>query len=298
MQKKLRVLDLFSGIGGFSLGLERTGAFETVAFCEIDEAARKVLRKHWKEGSSQLTIPIFKDVKEIEGSTRVAGGYLNYAVDVICGGFPCQDISVAGKQRGLKGERSGLWREFHRLIKEIQPRYAIIENVANLRSKGLGQVIQDLWEIGYGCEWHIIPADSIGALHKRERIWIIAYPSSQKGIICNSSGERCDGCIRQERHLQDNEERNSEKIQSKRKQCEPITGEDGQILSKRHIDSIRSAYASEWESVSRVHRVVNGISKEMERSRKERIKQLGNAVVPQIPELIGNAIIEYEKQIQ
>ena len=161
---KLKVLDLFSGIGGFSLGLERTGGFETVAFCEIDKHAQKVLKKHWPK------VPIFEDVIELKGKDLKD-------IDVICGGFPCQDISVAGKQKGLEGERSGLWTEFKRLIKEIKPRYAIIENVANLRSKGLNQVLKDLWEIGYASEWHLISASAVGAPHLRERIWIIAYPN-------------------------------------------------------------------------------------------------------------------------
>ena len=181
---KLKVLDLFSGIGGFSLGLERTGGFETVAFCEIDEHARKVLNKNWPG------TPLFRDVEKLRvrgsllGDIRLEAGHLTYAIDandiqVICGGFPCQDISVAGKKEGLKGERSGLWREFKRLIKEIKPRYAIIENVANLRSNGLQQVLKDLWQIGYASEWHIISARSVGAPHLRERIWIVAYPDSE-----------------------------------------------------------------------------------------------------------------------
>lgn len=333
--EKLKVLDIFSGIGGFSLGLERTGGFETVAFCEIDETARKVLRKHWPK------VPIFNDVSKVtceyekniyyneSGTTSDGNDYkrIDYSslphIDVICGGFPCQDISVAGKGLGLKGERSGLWKEYARLIEEIKPRYAIIENVANLRSKGLARVLQDLWEIGYDCEWHIIPASSVGALHKRERIWIIAYPNCHRRgesvsisarnereslqfvgdgteeqmakSICNTSSIGRNGCSRKERHIQNNEKWNSEKIHSKREQCELVSRTDGEILSRGHIESIRSAYSDHWELVPRVHRVVNGLSKGMERARRERIKQLGNAVVPQIPELIGNAIIEFEK---
>ena len=140
----MKVLDIFSGIGGFSLGLERAG-METVAFCEIDPHCRKVLENHWPGA------PMFTDVKEIKGKDFKD-------IDVICGGFPCQDISVAGLKKGIKGERSGLWKEFKRIIKEIKPRYALIENVANLRSNGLTEVIKDLWSVGYDCEWHIISA--------------------------------------------------------------------------------------------------------------------------------------------
>lgn len=305
--EKLKVLDLFSGIGGFSLGLERTGGFETLAFCEIDEHARKVLKKHWPK------VPVFEDVKTLRG---IEGEF-----DVICGGFPCQDISVAGKGLGLKGERSGLWKEYARLIKEIKPRYVIIENVANLRSKGLARVMQDLWEIGYDCEWHVISASSVGAFHKRERIWIIAYPNSaflreqsgrrigksrqekvqpgingENGVVCDTSSLGCNGRFGEERHLQTNEEWNGKKIQSEGEQCEFVPRTNGEILSRRHIESIRATYSDFWESSTRVHRVVNGLSKGMERARKQRIKQLGNAVVPQIPELIGQAILEYEQR--
>lgn len=159
----MKVLDLFSGIGGFSLGLERAG-METVAFCEIEEFPRKVLKKHWPD------VPIFEDVRDLTGN--MVG-----SVDVICGGFPCQDISTAGKGAGINGSRSGLWKEYHRLIGEIRPSWAIIENVSALRSKGLITVLQNLSEIGYDAEWHCIPASYIGALHRRDRIWIVAYPS-------------------------------------------------------------------------------------------------------------------------
>lgn len=162
--EKLKVLDLFSGIGGFSVGLEKTGGFETVAFCDFDEPARKVLQKHWPN------TPIFNDVKTLSAKD------IDGTVDVICGGFPCQDISLAGKGVGLSGERSGLWFEFHRLIQEIKPKWVIAENVSALRSRGLDQVLSSLSEIGYDAEWHCIPASGIGAPHRRDRIWVVAYP--------------------------------------------------------------------------------------------------------------------------
>ena len=126
----LNTLDLFAGIGGFSLGLERTGGFRSVAFCEIDKKAQKVLNKHWPD------VPVFEDVSAL---TKEKLDEQGISVDVITGGFPCQDISLAGKGAGLEGERSGLWFQFHRLIKEIQPKYAIIENVSALRSRGLNR---------------------------------------------------------------------------------------------------------------------------------------------------------------
>ena len=162
----LNVLDIFSGIGGFSIGLE-AASMQTVAFCEINPFCQKILKKHWP------SVPIFSDITTIHKEDLKALP----RIDVIAGGFPCQDISVAGKGGGIKAKRSGLWKEFARLINDIRPKYAIIENVANLRSTGLISVLQDLWEIGYNAEWHCIPASAFGAPHRRDRIWIIAHPA-------------------------------------------------------------------------------------------------------------------------
>jgi DNA (cytosine-5)-methyltransferase 1 len=165
----MNVFDIFSGIGGFSIGLE-AASMQTVAFCEINPFCRQILKKHWP------SVPIFSDITVIDKEDLKALPQ----IDVIAGGFPCQDISVAGKQKGIAAKRSGLWKEFARLINEIRPKYAIIENVANLRSQGLISVLQDLWAIGYDAQWHCIPASAFGAPHRRDRIWIIAYPA------CNS----------------------------------------------------------------------------------------------------------------
>jgi DNA (cytosine-5)-methyltransferase 1 len=139
----MNVLDLFSGIGGFSLGLERAG-MRTVAFCEIEPFQRAVLAKHWPG------IPIYDDVRKLSGPELRAAGI---TVDVICGGFPCQDISVAGAQLGLDGERSGLWSEIARLVRELRPRYLIVENVSNLLNLGFGRVLSDLAALRYDAEW-------------------------------------------------------------------------------------------------------------------------------------------------
>jgi DNA (cytosine-5)-methyltransferase 1 len=184
---KLRVLDLFSGIGGFSLGLERTGGFETVAFCEIEPFPRKVLSKHWPE------VPIYEDVRTLTGDTLARDGI---AVDVITGGFPCQDLSVAGKRAGLgEGTRSGLWSEIVRLIGDLSPRYVIVENVANLlsgprgkRGGWFGRVLGDLAECGYDAEWENIPAAAVGLPHLRERAWFMAYPKQKQRTFPIFSG--------------------------------------------------------------------------------------------------------------
>jgi DNA (cytosine-5)-methyltransferase 1 len=171
----VNVLDLFSGIGGFSLGLERAG-LQTVAFCEIEPYCKAVLRKRWPH------VPCYEDVRTLTATRLAADGI---AVDVICGGFPCQDISVAGKGAGLAGARSGLWSEYSRLIGEVRPRWVIVENVSALLGRGLGDVLGDLAALGYDAEWHCIPAAYVGAPHRRDRIWIVAYPAWDVRAECS-----------------------------------------------------------------------------------------------------------------
>ena len=172
MRPNLKGLDLFSGIGMFALGLHRAGGFRTVAFCEIEPFPRAVLARHWPE------VPCYADVTQLTAARLAADGIVP---DVICGGFPCQDLSVAGKGAGLDGERSGLWREYARLIEEIRPRYVIIENVPPLRTRGLDQVLGRLASLGYDAEWHCIPASALGAPHRRDRVWIVAYATRDGG---------------------------------------------------------------------------------------------------------------------
>lgn len=167
----MNVLDLFSGIGGFSLGLERAG-MRTVAFCEIEPFCRKVLARHWPN------VKQYTDVRTLTADQLMADGIPR--IDVICGGFPCQDISVAGKGAGLAGERSGLWREYARIIGEVRPKFVIVENVAALLGRGLGDVLGDLAALGYDAEWHCIPASYVGAPHRRDRLWIISYASEHR----------------------------------------------------------------------------------------------------------------------
>lgn len=334
--KKLKVLDLFSGIGGFSLGLERTGGFETVAFCEIDEPCHKVLRKHWPD------TPIAEDVEGLyKNEDKLIDCFslqevCTSDISVICGGFPCQDISVAGKGKGLEGARSGLWYEYKRLIKEIKPKYAIIENVANLRTKGLVTVLQDLWEIGYDSEWSIISACGVGAVHRRERIWIIAYPARKRlegdrgpqedSEVCsqektssgsvrsvNKRGERTSPDSnerRQGRLLEPNElEGKEEALWARRDGSEGIAPYTYDLRLWRALTTKEEKQEWRTEASSRfsdvfgqilsvepsICRSNDGLPRGVDRPRRERVKQLGNSVVPQIPQLIGEAILEYEK---
>lgn len=163
---KLKVLDLFSGIGGFTTGLERTGKFQTDAFCEIEDPCVKVLNKNWPN------VPVFRDVTKLTGKTLLD---LNIRPDVLTGGFPCQDISIGSKTaEGLSGARSGLWFEYKRLIDEIEPRFAIVENVFTLQSRGLDRILWDLAEIGYDATWTMFDSQYFNVPQRRRRIYILA----------------------------------------------------------------------------------------------------------------------------
>ena len=158
----IRILDLCSGIGGFSLGLEATGGFETVAFCEVDEFCCKVLNKHWPG------VPIYKDLKELGNDpTRIVQEF-----DLICGGIPCQPFSVAGKQKGKEDDRH-LWPYMHEIIKHKKPSWVIVENVGGFVNVALDDVCLDLEAQGYATQSFIIPACSVEAPHRRDRIWIL-----------------------------------------------------------------------------------------------------------------------------
>ncbi|QRY69156.1 DNA cytosine methyltransferase [Ensifer sp. PDNC004] len=286
---KLRVLDLFSGIGGFSLGLERTGGFETVAFCEIEEFPRRVLAKHWPK------VPCYHDVRELTADTLRRDGI---AVDVICGGFPCQDISMAGKGAGLDGARSGLWSEIVRLIRELRPRFVIVENVAALLGRGLDRVLGDLAALGLDAEWHCIPAAALGARHRRDRIWIVAYPHASEwrkirrarhGLAEQPNGipQRQEGPGRSEASREDVADAKRRRLQGRDVEC----AWSATIIPAAFCGHRRgSEFGQAWRTEPNMGRVAYGVPHGM-----DRLKGLGNAVVPQIPEMIGRAILEAER---
>ena len=287
----MKVLDLFSGIGGFSLGLERAG-METVAFCEIEEYPQKVLKKHWPD------VPIYNDVRELTSERLRNDGITT--IDVLCGGFPCQDISLAGNQAGIgEGTRSGLWSECARLLGDIRPRYAIFENVTALLSGDNGrwfeQVLWDISQVGYDAEWHCIPASELGAHHHRDRVWIVAHSNSADSG--NERKEQVQGIGEMDKReaLTDNNgkqeyvaDTNSQRLQglwqgrTLQGWCE-ATGHSGQ-------GSQSPGWS--WATEPDLGRVANGVP-----ARSHRLKALGNAVVPQIPELIGRAIMEQEGKL-
>lgn len=281
----------------------------TIAFCEINPFCRRVLAKHWPG------VVCYHDIKELSANHLAANQH--GVIDLICGGFPCQDISVAGRGMGIEGERSGLWAEFARLIGEVGPRYVIVENVAVLRSRGLGRVLGDLAALGYDAEWHCIPASAVGAPHQRDRIWIIAYASG--GFVRNQpqwwdgtygAGEAQsgnDGQAESLAHTDSPRRERSRPAQSTRWQHEPVFiggGADvANTVSTRLVlwdgrDLARWAQTSTagtdwWATEPNICRMVNGSSTRVDR--RERLIALGNSLVPQIPEMIGRAIMEREK---
>ncbi len=234
-----KVLDLFSGIGGFSLGLERTGGFKTVAFCEIDPFCQKVLNKHWPD------TPIYEDVRNLEHDGPI---------DVITGGYPCQPFSIAGKRQGAEDDRH-LWPAMFGLIKKHRPTWVIGENVAGHIDMGLDNVLFDLGGEGYECRTFIIPACSVNAPHRRERVWIVA---------------------------------NLTTVWAKQ-------GLEG-VYKKRASREFRRDFRRYWfngRNKSRVCGKYDGLPNWL-----DRLCALGNAVVPQIPEIIGHAILEAEAACQ
>ena len=276
MKKKLKVLDIFSGIGGFSLGLKRTSGFETVCYIEIEPYCQEILKARMLDGSLDLA-PTWDDIRKFDG--RPWRG----KADLVCGGFPCQDISILGKGVGLSGEKSGLWREMERVIGEVRPRFVLVENVPALTFRGGTRVITGLTRLGYDTEWTVIPAAAVGAPHLRERIWILAYSMSQLSYL----GRR--------------------KYMGKENKNETTSGDDSDIdcflsqwrtifaegrqdesgekqLSRFPFPSLRTTV-----SIARVYRADHGISARMDARRNQ---ALGNAIIPQIVEWIGNRILE------
>lgn len=282
----MKILDLFSGIGGFSLGLERAG-METAAFCEYDEKARKVLSKHWPD------VPIYEDVRTLTGEQLEKDGIGD--IGLICGGYPCQPFSVAGKRQGKDDDRH-LWPEFFRLIQEIRPAWVIAENVAGHINMGLDSVLADLDSEAYQCQTFLIPACSVGAFHRRDRIWIVAHtPQLQRdgGDIYGINNQRSEGREQFRGSGGKNgsgRRKNVADTLHKRLQGRQEVGSSEISGAKRDKLFARRGERSEpgnWLPEPPVGRVANGVPR-----RVDRLKQLGNAVVPQIPEIIGRAILE------
>jgi DNA (cytosine-5)-methyltransferase 1 len=257
MTHRLLVGSLFSGIGGIDLGLEATGRFQIAWQVERDPYCRYVLARHWPH------VPRFPDVCTVKGADLAP-------IDVLCGGFPCQDVSLAGKRAGLSGERSGLWSHFVRLIRELRPRYVLVENVPALltpvRRRGRGEpaplasVLGDLAACGYDAEWEVLPASAFGAPHVRRRLFVLAYPCVQ----------------RLQTHF------TSSQLFSLPKAEAGNGVADGRSVSSWRADTQRLV----WQAEPDVARVVDGLPHWV-----DRVRSLGNAVVPLVAYQIGWCLI-------
>jgi len=297
MHHKLTVLDLFSGIGGFSLGLESTGYFQTIAFVEKDQFCQKVLAKNFKD------IPIEGDIRNVKGQ--------RYEADVVTGGFPCQPFSTAGKRKGTDDDRY-LWDETIRVIRECKPRWFIGENVEGIINIQDGMVLRqvqdDLEREGFEVRCLIIPASGKGAWHQRKRVWIIAN-TQRKGLERHS--KYSSTISRQKQRIQSRSTNstghknvsNSKSIRHRRWDSKRRANKKWLFFSReqegRKMGSKTSRCSSKkqetwWQTESRVCGVPNGVSYELDKNRAKRIKALGNSIVPQIVYEIGKAIIEGE----
>jgi DNA (cytosine-5)-methyltransferase 1 len=223
----VRVGALFSGIGGLELGLERAG-MEVVWQVELDDGKRAVLARHWP-GVAQ-----FGDITQVRQRNLVQ-------VDLICGGFPCQDISSAGRRAGLEGEHSGLWAHYARLVGDLRPRFVLVENVPSLLVRGIETVLGDLAALGYDAEWDCLPAAAFGAPQLRAREWLLAYPRGERAAA------------------------------------------DDTVFAGRPIPDLRPG----WPPEPGVGRVDDGVPNGL-----DRVGWLGDSVVPQIAEYIGQRVME------
>jgi len=342
----VNVLDLFSGIGGFSLGLESTGFFKTIAFVEKDKFCQKVLQKNFPN------VPIEDEVRNVKGE--------RFKADVITGGFPCQPFSVAGKRKGTDDDRY-LWDETIRIISETKCKWFIGENVEGIINIQDGlvfrQIHNDLEKEGFEVQSLIIPASGVGAWHQRKRVWIIAYSNSRLSIgenekiqtrgntfnngsssdVSNSNSrlrrrrgtELKSGENEVRRIYSSKEEQTKNDIRSKTIGCDAVFGKtetlsnsESKRLSrsrteqdcgnKNWLEQGKKEKQSEiwsksercsgisktwWQTQSELCGVPNGISYELDKDRANRIKALGNSIVPQIAREIGKAIIEAETNV-
>ena len=291
---KMKVLDLFSGIGGFSLGLERAG-MQTVAFCENDPFCQKVLQKNWPN------IPIHNDIRELDGNE------FRGKVDLICGGFPCQPFSVAGKRKGTEDNRD-LWPQMFRIIQQAKPTWIIGENVANFTSMAFRRTKVDLESEGYIVQPFIIPACAVNAPHRRDRLWIVANSIGYNDIETFRGKHAEADQMEIGEQAQHNSSRESGRTvvmesgeTNKDVQNKDATNSDNKRCEGSKCKTVQRKPSQSWEftgsyknwingwpiSSPKVCGVDDGIS-----NRTHRLRSLGNAVVPQIPEIIGKVIMK------
>jgi DNA (cytosine-5)-methyltransferase 1 len=300
--RKLTVGSLFAGIGGIELGLEWTGGFETVWQVENDEYATKILAKHWPE------VERWSDVR-----TFPPEPVNRWRCDLVAGGFPCQDISYAGKGAGLDGERSGLWWEFARVVRTLRPRYVLVENVGGLLARGLDAVLGTLASFGYDAEWHCVPAAAVGAPHIRDRVFILAYtlrseckPRARGLGVWEGDTDATDAQCNQLRNESRGSGGSSGKDQTelgddgpKESMADADGGNEygrgsvlqvGRVGSKETLAETCERTRTQWSVEPDVGRVAHGVP-----FRVDRLRCLGNAVVPQVAQYIGEQILKFDR---
>jgi len=272
--KKLKLLDTFSGIGGFSYAAEKlVGGFETTQFVEIEPYCQKVLKKHWPN------VPIHDDIKTFTAEL--------FQYDAVCGGFPCQSISTAGKGEGItEASKSGMWFQLIRTIRMVRPKYFILENVSAILNNGLDIVLRDIYEAGYDAEWCCIPSSFVGACHQRDRWWLIAYPNSKQ-----NSGTESE--IQAGRIFSSSSNRSGNVTNS------DINRLQGKIGSRLHRATWRTQDIrridpdwGQYESKPILRRGDDGL-----RNRVDRLKALGNSVVPQVAAIPLQRVKDIHEQL-
>ena len=260
----MKLLDTFAGIGGFSYAAEKlVGGFETTQFIEINPYCQKILNKHWSH------VPIHDDITTFTAKPR--------EFDVITGGFPCQDISVAGLQKGITKEtRSGLFYELIRVIRMVRPKFVVLENVAAILNRGLDIVLRELSEAGYDAEWAVISASSLGACHQRSRWWLVAYPDSKR-LQRTSEGRVSRERLRPNtsRHIQTTPDSFSTRTQIQHEQRGSSVWTMPSSYGKKGSTLSRNWQA--YESKPCLCRGDDGLS-----NWTHRLKALGNSIVPQV----------------
>ena len=276
----MKILDTFAGIGGFSYAAEKLiGGFETTQFIEIDPFCQKVLKKHWPH------VPIHDDIRTFTAKPK--------EYQVICGGFPCQDISVAGLQKGITEEtRSGLFFELMRVIRMVRPQYVVLENVAAITNRGLDIVLRELHESGYNAEWSVISASSLGACHQRARWWLVAYPNSkrsQRRLLQFNEELQETGHIGKKNTLSSSDTDSTRTQSDRTSQTKPVWS--NAFFNSKERRTIRRDWTG-YVSEPCLCRGDDGL-----RGRMDRLKALGNAVVPQVAAIPMQRVLDIEKNI-
>ena len=291
MTEKLRLLDTFAGIGGFSYAAEKlVGGFQTVQFIEIDPYCQQVLNKNFPN------IPIHDDITTYRAKPHSA--------DVITGGFPCQDLSQAGRRKGItETSRSGLWFQLIRTIRMVRPKYFILENVSAILTNGMDIVLRDIFETGlYECEWCCIPSSFVGACHQRDRWWLVGFASNSKSKRTWKDESRLWGQS-QGGDMQTDRDSNKKISNASNSDSNGLQREVGSRVYRptwktQNIRRINPDWR-QYISQPTICRGDDGLSNKLDASQRiQRLKQLGNTIVPAVAAIPLQRVIQLEREQQ